>query len=356
MISKKDNYDLSSHNTFRMKVSCRSFVEVTRPEDLEAVSFRSLPEPLFVMGGGSNLLFTGDFPGTVLHYAEAYIRVENRDEDSGEVIVKAGGGTLFDDLCSFCCAEGFWGTENLSLIPGEVGASAVQNIGAYGVEAKDIICGIHAFDLERGVFVDIDPKDCGYGYRTSFFKTIWKGRFIITSVSFRLSLLPDPRLDYGGIRKAIESRYPGETLLTPRMVRDTVVAVRNSKLPDPAVLGSAGSFFCNPVIPRGHFEKISRIAEADNGTGYSVPHYDTPDGVKVPAAWMIDQCGLKGRTVGGAMVYPSQPLVIVNATGEALPEDILSLENLVISSVRNKYGVSLHPEVEHVGTRSPETK
>ena len=159
MISKKDNYDLSSHNTFRMKVSCRSFVEVTRPEDLEAVSFRS---------------FTGDFPGTVLHYAEAYIRVENRDEDSGEVIVKAGGGTLFDDLCSFCCAEGFWGTENLSLIPGEVGASAVQNIGAYGVEAKDIICGIHAFDLERGVFVDIDPKDCGYGYRTSFFKTIWK--------------------------------------------------------------------------------------------------------------------------------------------------------------------------------------
>ena len=229
------------------------------------------------------------------------------------------------------------------LIPGEVGASAVQNIGAYGVEAKDIIDTVHAFDRTTRAFVDIPGADCGYGYRTSLFKTDWKGRYIITAVTFRLSAVPQPKLDYGGVRKALGDREP-----TPQVIRETVIGIREQKLPDPKVTGSAGSFFCNPVIERDHFEKIVAIAKAENGPEYEVPHYDVGERVKVPAAWMIDQCGFKGAREGGAQVYPKQPLVIVNETGEATPDEIIALEQRVIGTIREKYGIELHPEVEHV--------
>jgi len=219
----------------------------------------------------------------------------------------------------------------------------VQNIGAYGVEAKDIIETVHAFDRTARAFVDIPGADCGYGYRTSLFKTDWKGRYIVTAVTFRLSAVPCPRLDYGGVRKALADREP-----TPQAIRDTVIGIREQKLPDPAVVGSAGSFFCNPVIGREHFERIVATAREDNGPAYEVPHYDVGERVKVPAAWMIDQCGFKGMRLGGAQVYPKQPLVIVNATGKATPEEIIALERRVIDTVRDKYGIELHPEVEHI--------
>ncbi len=313
-------------------------------------------------------------------------------------MVTVPAGTVFDDFCAWAAAEGLWGPENLSLIPGEVGASAVQNIGAYGVEAKDIIADIRAWDRMEGRFVDIDPVDCAYGYRTSKFKTEWKGRYIITAVTYRLSKTPQPKLDYGGVRKALEltgvgvcpsetcapphkgsGRGPLETssckagtqetvggagtersgvefseghtptALTPQLIRDTIIGIRNQKLPDPAVTGSAGSFFCNPVISREHFAKIVETARKDNGPGYEVPHYVVGDNIKVPAAWMIEQCGFKGAVNGGAQVYPKQPLVIVNASGSATPQEIIGLEQKIIDTIAGKYGIVLHPEVEHVG-------
>ncbi len=340
MVTKQESYDLSRRNTFGMKVSCRLYVEVTDPEDLLTLDFDTLPQPLFVMGGGSNLLFTGDFPGTVLHLGN----IGCRSERSGEtVLVTVGAGVVFDDFCAWAAQEGLWGPENLSLIPGEVGASAVQNIGAYGVEAKDIIDTVHAFDLRERCFVDIPGTDCGYGYRASLFKTTWKGRYIITAVTFRLSAVPQPKLDYGGVRKALEGKA-----LTPQTIRETIIGIRRTKLPDPEEVGSAGSFFCNPVVSREHFGRIVAIAKAENGPDYEVPHYDVGDGVKVPAAWMIDQCGFKGAREGGAQVYPNQPLVIVNATGSAKPEEIVALERRVIGTIKDKYGIELHPEVEHV--------
>ena len=395
MVTRHETYDLSQRNTFGMKVSCRLYVEVTEPEDLLALDFDSLPQPLFVMGGGSNLLFTGDFPGTVLKFAGALPPNDPRGlkaisdfctckspgpgrapdgaiaslQVPEEILVKVPAGVVFDDFCAWAASEGLWGPENLSLIPGEVGASAVQNIGAYGVEAKDIIDTVHAFDRTTRTFVDIPGADCGYGYRTSLFKTDWKGRYLITAVTFHLSAVPQPKLDYGGVRKALEARFPvkpgmteevkpGMTEevvmpdlighLTPQMIRETVIGIREQKLPDPKEIGSAGSFFCNPVIEREHFERIVAIAKAENGPEYEVPHYDVGDRVKVPAAWMIDQCGFKGMMLGGAQVYPKQPLVIVNATGAATPEEIVALEQRVIGTIKQKYGIELHPEVEHV--------
>ena len=384
MIIRHEAYDLSAQNTFGMKVSCRLYVEVTEPEDLLTLDLDALPQPLFVMGGGSNLLFTGDFPGTVLRMANQGRSV--MPGSTGHLVVRVAAGVVFDDFCAWAAAEGLWGPENLSLIPGEVGASAVQNIGAYGVEAKDIIDTVHAFDRKERRFVDIPVADCGYGYRTSRFKTDWKGRYIIIAVTFRLSTVPQPKLDYGGVRKAIERRIEGmgsETYatlglleggahlwegrrsqsdrrvsdpipsipdenLTPQFIRDTIIGIREQKLPDPKEIGSAGSFFCNPVIDREHFERIVAIAKAENGPEYEVPHYDVGEKVKVPAAWMIDQCGFKGMRLGGAQVYPKQPLVIVNATGTATPEEIVALEQRVIGTIKDKYGIELHPEVEHV--------
>ena len=364
-----------------MKVSCRLYVEVTEAEDLLALDFDALPQPLFVMGGGSNLLFTGDFPGTVLHLGNVSCHSERSEES---VRITLGSGVVFDDFCAWAAAEGLWGPENLSLIPGEVGASAVQNIGAYGVEAKDIIDTVHAFDRQERRFVDIPGADCGYGYRTSNFKTIWKGRYIVTAVTFRLCVIPRPVLDYGGVRKALIDRGEGVSLpisghprpdkregpagvtggrgrseaeaigegipfpLTPQLIRETIIGVREQKLPDPEEIGSAGSFFCNPVIDREHFGRIVAIAKAENGPEYNVPHYEVGERIKVPAAWMIDQCGFKGMRLGGAQVYPKQPLVIVNATGSATPEEIIALERRVIGTIKEKYGIELHPEVEHV--------
>ena len=333
------NADLSGRNTFRMKVRCAALVEIDSEEDLLQVDFAALPQPLMVMGGGSNLLFRGDFPGTVLHVG---IKGVQALEEPG--LFRVGAGEVFDDFCAFAAAKGLWGPENLSLIPGECGASAVQNIGAYGVEAKDIIQSIRAWDTAQKRFVEIQGADCAYGYRASRFKTEWKGRYIITYVTYRLWVADHPVLDYGGLRKAI----PEDAALTPQLLRDTIIGIRRKKLPDPEETGSAGSFFCNPVITKEHFARIVATARRDNGDAYEVPHYEVGDMIKVPAAWMIEQCGFKGQRLGGAQVYQNQPLVIVNASGHASPDEIIGLENRIIDTIREKYGITLHPEVEHI--------
>ena len=321
-----------------MKVSCECFVEYDSLEDLFAMDFSELPQPLFHMGAGSNLLFTGDWPGTVLHSCIKFLRPMGLEED--EVLVEVGAGAVFDSFVEWACSRGLWGAENLSLIPGEVGAAAVQNIGAYGVEAKDIIVRVNCFDREEREMVTFENADCHYGYRSSFFKEEGKGRYIITSVLFRLSRKYSPKLDYGNIRAALGDLQPG----TPDDVRRAVIGIRNAKLPDPAVTGSAGSFFKNPVISREHFARI----EAEAGPDVKVPHFDLEEGVKVPAAWRIERCGLKGARRGGAAVYDKQPLVLVNLRGSASPEEVVALENKVIAAVKEKFGVELHPEVEHL--------
>ncbi len=329
-------YDLSRQNTFRMKVNCECFVEYESVKELEGLNFDRLPKPLLHIGEGSNLLFTKDFPGTVLHSNIEYIKYMDMGLDDVPVVV--GAGVNFDSFVSETCRHGLWGAENLSLIPGEVGAAAVQNIGAYGVEVKDIISGVVCFDLKERKKVKFAAAECRYGYRSSIFKEPDnKGRYIVTSVLFRLSRKRSPRLEYKGIAEALEGREPQ----TPQEVREAVIRIRRAKLPDPEETGSAGSFFKNPVVSAEEFARISPDGSA--------PHYDLPDGrVKVPAAWLIDSCGFKGAAEGGAAVYEKQPLVIVNRSGEASPEDILALEKRITDGVRERFGVELHPEVEHI--------
>ena len=330
------NYDLSAQNTFRMKVSCACYVEYENVKELEGLNFDRLPKPLLHIGEGSNLLFTKDFPGTVLHSNIEYIKYVDVGLD--EVPVMVGAGVVWDHFVAETCRHGLWGAENLSLIPGEVGAAAVQNIGAYGVEVGDLISGVVAFDLQERRKVKFTREECRYGYRDSLFKQPEnKGRYVVTSVLLRLSRKPNPRVEYKGIREALGGRDPQ----TPQEVREAVVHIRRQKLPDPEEVGSAGSFFKNPVVSRAEFERISPDGSA--------PHYDLPDGsVKVPAAWLIDQCGFKGATQGGAAVWERQPLVLVNATGEATPQDVLALEQRITNGVQERFGVTLHPEVDHI--------
>ena len=340
MIRRQEHFNLTGRNTFRMDVGCACWVEYDSLEDLAELDLAALPQPVLHVGAGSNLLFTGDFPGTLLHSAVKYYKTVADAEE--EVLVEVGAGVVFDDFCARASDNELWGAENLSGIPGEVGAAAVQNIGAYGAEVKDIIAQVKCFDLQERRIVTFAPAQCAYGYRDSAFKHApLKGRMVVLGVLFRLSKAPRPRLDYGPLKTAFADRAPAH----PTEIRQLILGIRDAKLPDPAVLGSAGSFFKNPVVTRETYDHVVAVAGADA----PVPHYQVGENqIKIPAAWLIEQCGLKGARLGEAAVYEKQPLVIVNATGTARPEDILALERKVIDSVREKFGIELHPEVEHI--------
>ncbi len=414
MIKTEYYKDLTKMNTFGMKVKARCFMEYDSVADLVDIEFSELSRPVLHIGGGSNMLFTDDFKGTVLHSKINFIeiigecqsapvapsqlspgpspypgvgechfrtngtsphnelpdsessatasatssitdrdshchfeRAERVEESVKPVLVSVGAGVVFDDFCDWAAKEGLWGVENLSYIPGEVGASAVQNIGAYGVEVKDVIRTVYCYDTVEEEFVKFDVSECGYGYRDSIFKNPdIKGRYIVTHVVFSLSREPQPKLEYGHLKEAVMNSV---SALTPEAIRKVIIKIRKEKLPEPSVMGSAGSFFKNPVISAEHFGRIEAAAKEEHGPDYKVPHYGLPDGtVKVPAAWLIEQCGWKGKRSGGAAVYDKQPLVIVNYTGEAYPEEIIGLEKRIIASVKAKFGVELHPEVEHI--------
>lgn len=319
-----------------MKVSCECYIEYDNTKELEGLNFDGLPKPLLHIGEGSNLLFTKDFPGTVLHSNIGYIKYIDVGFD--EVPVAVGAGVNFDSFVSEVCRHGLWGAENLSLIPGEVGAAAVQNVGAYGVEIKDIISGVSCFDVKERKKVRFSAAECGYGYRYSMFKTPEnKGRYIVTSVLFRLTRKISPNISYSGLSEMFSEHGPS----TPDEVRRVVVSIRKNKLPDPAVIGSAGSFFKNPIVSTEEFARMSPDG--------CMPHYDLPDGrVKIPAAYLIDSCSLKGESVGGAAVYEKQPLVIINKSGDAAPSDVLALEEKIKNSVRERFGIELQPEVDHI--------
>lgn len=340
MINVIENFDLTSHNTFAMKVKCEKFIEYNDVEDLPEIINRYGRYPILNIGEGSNLLFTGDYPGIVLHSGVKFIEPISDTKDF--MIIRVGAGVRMDDFIRYCCESNLWGLENLSGIPGEVGASAVQNVGAYGVEACDNIVKVHTYDKEKNRMVDFDKDRCEFAYRNSYFKHPEnKDRYIIHSVDFRLATVPTPILSYPSLQQMFKGC--GNESLTPESLREAVINTRNNKLPDPSKVPSAGSFFKNPVIPAEHFRKICESEGDEN-----IPHYPMGNDVKIPAAWLIEKCGWKGKIVGNVAVWHLQPLVIVNPERKATPDEVIGLENEIIISVKKRFDIDLTPEVEHI--------
>lgn len=332
---KKEDYSLLSHNTFGIDVKAACFLEYRSVEELHELIARELiTMPYLHIGGGSNLLFTKDYPGTVLHSLIGGIEVLSENDE--EVLLRVGAGVQWDDFVSYCVEHDWYGVENLSLIPGEVGASAVQNIGAYGVEVKDLITSVETVNI-RGEERVYSVDECGYAYRKSIFKQPEMKEVFITYVCFRLSKKESYTLDYGSIRQELEN-YPAVTLPVMRRV---IIGIRESKLPDPKVTGNAGSFFMNPIVPKEKLEALQQEYPR-------IPYYELADGrVKIPAGWMIDQCGWKGKALGPAAVHDKQALVLVNRGG-AKGSDIIALSDAVRASVREKFGIDIHPEVNFI--------
>lgn len=342
MIKRIDNYDLTPRNTFAMKVKCGAFMEYDSAADIPfLLSSVRKDVDTFHIGGGSNLLFTRDFPGVVFHSAIKGYEIIS-DENPQDIIVRVGAGEIMDDFVRWSCDRNLWGVENLSGIPGEVGASAVQNVGAYGTEACDSIVAVHAYDKVGRDFVTFTNEQCRYGYRDSIFKKPdSKRRYIIHAVDYRLSATKGPELSYPALQKLFEGK--DRNTITPNDVRAAVIATRDSKLPDPSVTPSAGSFFKNPVILDDSFHRLCETIG-----GHEPPHYKVDGGYKIPAAWLIDQCGWKGYEDGNVAVWRLQPLVIVNPKREATPDEVIALERKIIQSVRDRFGITLSPEVEHI--------
>jgi len=250
------------------------------------------------------------------------------------VWIEAENGLVLDELIAQLCDMGLSGMENLSYIPGEVGASAVQNVGAYGVEAKDVITEVRTLRKADQTEVILGVTDCKFGYRNSIFKNELRDQCIVTHVTYKLSKHLQPQLDYGNLRSEVGDNP------TVMDIRNAVIRIRKQKLPEVGEIGSAGSFFKNPIVPREQYEAIAAQYER-------VPHFDQDGGVKIPAAWLIEQCGWKGKMLGGAQVYPKQPLVIVNAN-HATPDDIINLAAAVCQSVKDKFGITISPEVNYI--------
>lgn len=329
------DYSLKGHNTFGMDVKCRRFIEFDTEDEVAKVvgGLTEADRPLLVIGGGSNILFTKDFEGTVLHSA---IRGRHAVRMEGSVFLRCGSGEKWDDIVKLCVDNGLYGAENLSLIPGDVGASAVQNIGAYGVEAKDLIYKVEAIDIETGVKREFTNDECEYSYRWSKFKGEWKNRYVITYVTYKLSDIFVPHLQYGNILAELDKK--GIKTPTVSQMRNVVIEIRKAKLPDPEIEGNAGSFFTNPIVDNSKYEQLV-------GEFGTVPHYQVgQDKVKIPAGWMIEQCGWKGKTLGKAGVHSKQALVLVNKGG-ANGQDIVKLCNAIRKDVKDKFGIEINPEV-----------
>ncbi len=326
---------LLQYNTFHIDQACRRIYEPTTVGALKALLPALRREPLLVIGGGSNLLLTKDFDGNVLHPVIKGIDIQISSNDDKSVLVRCGAGEVWDDVIEYAVANGYYDMENMSLIPGEVGASAIQNVGAYGMEAKDVIYNVEAVEIETGRNVAFVNGDCGYAYRYSKFKAEWKGRYVVTYVTYKLSKSFTPRLDYGNLRAVLERK--GIMSPTAQDVRQAVIDIRQAKLPDPKVEGNAGSFFMNPIVSKAKFEDI--YARFPN-----MPYYIVGEEYKIPAGWMIEQCGWKGKTLGNAGVHSCQALVLVNKGG-AKGADIVALCNAVRADVFSTFGIDIHPEV-----------
>lgn len=331
----ESNKSLLPYNTFRIDVKAKYFVEISSIDDLNKLiqldEFKSNKK--FILGGGSNLLLTKDFDGIVVRLGIKGISVH---EDGDDVYVEAGAAEVWNDFVQFNVDKGFAGIENLSLIPGTVGACPIQNIGAYGVEVKDTIYKVNAFHLASGELKSFSNEECKFSYRESAFKNEWKGEYIITSVVFKLSKTLNLKLHYGAIEEELSKR--GISNPTLRNVADVVSEIRVSKLPDPSTIGNSGSFFKNPIIEKSLFNTIHiNFPEIVN--------YPTQDGkVKLAAGWLIEQCSWKGKQIGNVGTWKNQALVIVNHGG-ASGKEIFDFSELIISSVYERFGVKLEREV-----------
>ena len=328
------DYSLKAHNTFGIEARCSRFVEYDSTDEAYKVAdiLRSSYMPYIIIGGGSNLLLTRDFNGIVVHSA-----IEGMELQGSRL--RCGSGAVWDDVVAWTVERGLAGAENLSLIPGDVGASAVQNIGAYGVEVKDLITEIETVEIATGKRRTFNNADCQYGYRDSRFKREWKNKFLITHVTYQLTPItqqPTLHLDYGNIRAELEKR--GIDIPTLQQLRQVIIDIRQKKLPDPKVTGNAGSFFMNPIVGRDQYEQLAtRFPD--------MPHYHIDDRhEKIPAGWMIDQCGWKGRSMGRAGVHDKQALVLVNHGG-AMGKEIVALCRAIQKDVLEKFGIEIQPEV-----------
>ena len=333
----KENISLLSYNTFGIDAKADYFIEYSSVEELQTALKSEIVKSnrLLHIGGGSNLLFMKDFKGVILHSAINFIKKVSEDADT--VMLEAGAVVNWDDFVAYTVENGWGGVENLSLIPGEVGASAVQNIGAYGVEVQDVIIEVNAVEIETGESKIFSVEDCQYGYRESIFKKELKGKYIITSVLFKLQKQPEYKLNY----QHLEAEVLKNGDINLQNIRQTIIAVRESKLPDPKIFGNAGSFFMNPVISKAHFNEL--LAQYPQ-----MPHYfvsETEE--KVPAGWLIDQCGWKGKQIGNAGVHDKQALVLVNKGG-ATGAEIVYLAEQIQASVKTKFGIELHAEVNYI--------
>lgn len=333
------DFSLKPYNTFGIDARCTLFADVKDEEMLREVlhssglkKFRKL-----ILGGGSNILFTKDFDGLVIKISIGGMEVLKEDERY--VWLKAGAGVVWHELVLFCIRNNYAGIENLSLIPGLVGAAPMQNIGAYGVELESVfesLEAVHILSGEKRLFM---KKDCGFGYRESVFKGRLKDQFVITSVTLRLNKTPVFNTSYGAIRETLEKM--GVKELSIKAISDAVIAIRSSKLPDPKVIGNAGSFFKNPEVPEAVYQKVKAAFAG-------LPHYPASNGmIKIPAAWLIEQCGWKGKRIGNTGSYKDQALVLVNY-GSANGAEIMELAMKIKESVRQKFGIDLVPEVNVV--------
>ena len=330
-----ENFSLKSLNTFGVEAFAASFVDIEQENDLKLLfSNEQLKNyPRLVLGGGSNVLFTNDFRGLVIHIKIQGLKAEVQGDD---ILVTAGAGVVWNDLVNYCVDNEFAGIENLSLIPGSVGASPVQNIGAYGVELQDIFHSCLAFEIASGSVRVFEKDDCGFSYRDSVFKSALKGLYIITEVSFKLSKKFHPKITYGAISDELQKR--GINNPSIKDLSTVVSHIRVSKLPDPATIGNAGSFFKNPVIPHAQFLKLKTDFP-------ETVHFPAEDGyIKISAGWLIEHCGWKGKVVGNTGTWKNQALVLVNH-GNATGDEIFQFSESIIESVYAKFGIMLEREV-----------
>lgn len=333
----QENVSLKTFNTFGVDVSARFFVEVHSVEELtETLKLtKSQTLPLLFIGGGSNILFTKDFEGLAIQLNLKGISEEIIDEN--QVLVTANTGENWHQFVMFCLEKNYGGLENLSLIPGNVGTSPMQNIGAYGTEIKDVFESCKVLNLQNLELETLNSEECRFGYRDSIFKQEGKGKYVILQVTFKLTR-ENHKIDveYGAIKSELESLG----ILNPTIqdVSKAVINIRQSKLPDPKVTGNAGSFFKNPTIPSTQFEALKQKFE-------NIPGYPNGDFVKVPAGWLIEQSGWKGKQIGNVASHKLQALVIINATGNATGKEIFDFSTMLIDSVNKKYGIELEREV-----------
>ena len=332
-----NSISLTDLNTFGLEISASELIEINSEESLLENLAYIRSQKFLILGGGSNLLFTKNFDGLIVLNRIKGIKLKKKLEN--EFIVEVGAGELWHDFVLFSLKNNWFGLENLSLIPGTVGATPIQNIGAYGVEIVDVLDAVDFIDIKTGKLHTLSNKECMFGYRESIFKNELKGTFIITKVRFKLETLPNLKLEYGAIKETLKER--GISNPTPKDVSDAVIYIRSTKLPNPKEIGNCGSFFKNPLVSVSLFNQLKIKYPL-------IPSFYVDENhVKIPAAWLIDQLGWKGKTIGKIGVHKNQALVLVNYGGGS-GEEIKNLAYKIIESVHTAYGILLTPEVNIV--------